>query len=191
MTLRISCRTGAMKSPRRRTASFEVGGRYVFIARTAYWLGVSPVRFSPKPGASALERREHFLRVAIRLHAVPRLLHLAALVDQERRPDHALAAARPLAPRAVGIVGLAIGVAEQWELELELLLERAVRRGIVARAADHRYPARLERRQVVVELAGLDGATRCVVLRVEVHDVILATHRVGRDELPVLVGQRE
>src|SRR6266851_6833828 len=148
MTLRISCSTGAMKAPRRRTASSEVGGRYVFIARTAYWLGVSPVRFFTKTGALALELCEHFLRVAIRLHAVPRLLHLAALVHQERRPDHALAATGPLAPGAVRVMGSSVGIAEQRELELELLLERAVRRGVVARNAEHRDAEPLERGQV-------------------------------------------
>src|SRR6185369_5755520 len=113
-----------MKSPRRRTASFDVGGRYVFIVQQR--TGWASLRFASRQKArrSALQLFEHFLRVAVRLHAVPRLLHLSALVHEERRADHALAAARPVAPCAVRIVGLAVRIAEQRELQLELLLER-------------------------------------------------------------------
>src|SRR6185503_9950236 len=86
-----------MKSPRRRTASFDVGGRYVFIVQQR--TGWESLRFASRQKArrSALQRFEHFLRVAIRLHAVPRFLDLPALVDQERGSDHALTTARPLA----------------------------------------------------------------------------------------------
>src|SRR6266511_359742 len=137
-----------MKSPRRRTASFDVGGRYVFIVpqRT----GWESLRFASRQKArrSALQLFEHFLGVAVRLHAVPRLLQLPALVHQECRADDALAAAWPVAPRAV-------------------------RRGVVARDTEHRDAERFEGGEVVVELASLDGATRCVVLRVKVHDILL------------------
>src|SRR5258705_13109121 len=100
-----------MKSPRRRTASFDVGGRYVFIVQQR--TGWVSFRFASRQKArrSALQLFEHFLRVAIRLHAVPRLLHLPTLVDQERRSDHALATSRPVSPCAVRVVSFAVWIA--------------------------------------------------------------------------------
>src|SRR5438094_156497 len=72
-------------------------------------------------------------RMAVRLHEIPRLLHLAVGSDEERRADHALAAAGSLAPRAVGVVDRAIGVGEEVEVEAVLLLESLMRRGVILR----------------------------------------------------------
>src|SRR5947209_1542999 len=147
MTFRISCSTGAMKSPRRSTDSFVVAGRYVFTASTAYPLDGSAVRLF------RVERLQHLDGVAIGLHAVPRTLDLAGLVDDERRADDALAPSRTVAPRAVGVVDLVVDVRQERERERILLLERAMGGSVVARDAHHRDIHVLEGDEVVAEVA--------------------------------------
>src|SRR5437016_810604 len=108
MTLRTSCRTGAMKSPRRSTDSLGVGGRYVFT--TSQRTGWNRAGFGKWPNGRVrtrarlgLQLLQHLERVSVWLYEVPRLLDLAVWTDEERRTDHAFTASRPLAPRAVRV----------------------------------------------------------------------------------------
>src|SRR3954470_2198440 len=139
MTLRTSCRTGAMKSPRRSTDSLGVGGRYVFT--TSQRTGWNRAGFGKWPNGRVRRARlglqllQDLERVSVWFDEVPRPLDLAVGTHEERRTDHAFTAPRPLAPRAVGVVDLAIGVGEQIEVEPVLLLECLMRCGVVLRYA--------------------------------------------------------
>src|SRR5207249_5486273 len=74
---------------------------------------------------------EHLKRVAVGLHEVPGLLHAPVGADKEGRADDALAASGPLAPRAVRVVRLAVGIAKELNPKAVLLAESLVRRGVV------------------------------------------------------------
>src|SRR6266566_4531942 len=75
---------------------------------------------------------EHLKRVAVGFHGVPRLLDPPVGADKEGRADHALAASGALAPRAVGVVDLAVGVAQQANAQAVFLAERLMRSGVVS-----------------------------------------------------------
>src|SRR5436305_1701378 len=175
--------TGAMKSPRRSTDSFVVCGRYVFI--TSQRTGSSHWRFGQRwvTRARLVQLLQDLERVSVRLHEIPRLLDLAVRTDQERRANHAFAATRALAPRAIRVVHLAVRVAEQVEVEAIFLLERLVRGRVVLRHTEYGHAEAAELREVVVQLARLGGASRRVVLWIEVQEVRLAFERVAGDGL--------
>ena len=94
-------------------------------------------------------------------------------VDQERRADDAHvrpAEGRLLAPRAVALDDLAVGVGEERERQVELLAEPAVARGAVLADAPDVGVGRGVVLVEVAELARLGVAAGRVVLGVEVQD---------------------
>src|SRR5262249_9438136 len=124
------------------------------------------------------ERLEHGLGVRLGVRdALPVFLHAAVRADPHRRADHALrllAVHRLLAEGLVAGHHLLVRVAEQREGKLVLRGEVPVARRLVGRHADHDRAARLDLLPEVAEPAGLLGAARRVVSRVEVEDQVLA-----------------
>jgi len=88
-------------------------------------------------------------------------------------------------------VSLAVGVGQKLHAQAVLLSEGLMRSGIVPRDAKDRDAEHLELGEVVGELAGFGRAARRVVLRVEVHDVTRPFQVLCRDDLPILIGERE
>src|SRR2546423_3876920 len=108
-----------------------------------------------RAGTLGAKGGKHLKRVAVGFHEVPRLLHAAVGADKEGRPNHALAASRPLSPRPVRAVGVPVRIAEQANSKAVLLPERLMRFGVVLRDAEHGDAEHLELGEVVRELAGL------------------------------------
>src|SRR5437868_5926663 len=121
-----------------------------------------------------LDRLDDLGGVALDADLGPVLRDLAVLADEHGRPDdplHLLAVENLVAPRAVGLEDLAVGVAEQRECELVLVAELAVRGDRVLASAQHDGAELGDRGQRGVEVVGLDGTARGVVARIEVeHD---------------------
>ena len=82
--------------------------------------------------------------------------------------------------RAVGLGDLLLGVREHREGQVVLLREAFLGVDAVDADADHRGVGAAEREDVVADLAGLGGAARRAVLRVEVE----------HDPLAAVVGER-
>ncbi len=117
---------------------------------------------------------------------------LAVRTDQEGRPDdpdRLLAVQGLLAPGPVGLAHRVVGVGEQGELEAVLLPELLVLVGAVGRDAQHGHLGPGKGPQVVVELAGLLGAARRVVPRVEVHDHRLPAKSLSETLAPSWSGR--
>src|SRR5438874_1319328 len=74
---------------------------------------------------------KHLKRVAVGFHGVPRLLDAPVGADKEGRADHALATSGPIAPRAVRVVRLALGIGQQTDAKPVLLAKGLMRRGVV------------------------------------------------------------
>src|SRR5688572_1346964 len=120
-----------------------------------------------------LDGGKHFLGVAINLHAVPALDHFSIRADQIRGPRHAhvlLAVHGFLLPHAVLLDHRMILVGEQRELQPVLVRELRLAPRVEHADAQHGGLALLELRQVVLERAGLRGATWGVVFWIEVQD---------------------
>src|SRR5687767_2006472 len=138
-------------------------------------------------GSLGAKGGKHLERVAVGLHGVPRLLDASARPDKEGRADHALAAPRPLAPRAVRLVHFPVGIGEEANANPVLLTESLMRRGVVPRDAEDGNAEHLELGKVVRELACLGRAAWGVVLRIEVHDVARAFEVLGGNDFSLVV----
>jgi len=84
-----------------------------------------------------------------------------------------------------------VGVGEEREREVLVFLEGGEFRGLVARHTEHLVAGRLERVEVVAEVARLGGAAGGVGLGVEVDDRLLPTEVAERHLHAVLVEERE
>lgn len=86
---------------------------------------------------------------------------------------------------------LLVGVGEECERQLELLLEFLERRGFIGRDADDGGAALLELLVCVAKLGRLDVSARRVCLRKEIQDQRLARKILQRASFSVLVLQIE
>src|ERR1700687_4447019 len=145
----------------------------------------------------ALERREggeHLGVVAVDVDPLPDLAHLAGAVDEEGRALDAhrlLAVEVLLAPGAIGLGDLVVGIGEQREVEAELVAEHAVAGDVVGRDAEHGGAVGGQLGPAVAEGASLAGASRGVVFRVEVQHNRLAAQGREPDFLAVVGTQGE
>lgn len=80
-----------------------------------------------RAGTLGAKGGKHLKRVAVGFHGVPRLLDPPVGADKEGRADHALAASGSLAPRAVRLVRLAVGIAQQADAKPVLLAKSLMR----------------------------------------------------------------
>src|ERR1700730_15889397 len=136
------------------------------------------------------QRREHLGVVAVDVDPLPDPAHLAGAVDEECRALDAhrrLAVQVLLAPGAVGVGDPVAGIGEEREVEAVLVAELAVAGDVVGRNAEHGGAVGGQLGLAVTEGAGLAGASRGVVLRVEVqHDRLAA--QGGEPDLLAVVG---
>src|SRR5712692_1163710 len=86
---------------------------------------------APRAATLGAKGGKHLKRVAVGLHEVPRLLDAPVGPDKESRADHALAASGPFAPRAVRLVRLAVGVAQQANAKPVFVAERLMRGSVI------------------------------------------------------------
>ena len=143
---------------------------------------------------SAPELGEDAGGVAVGLDVVPGPFDPAVLVEEEggaQDADRGAAVAGLLPPGAPAVHDGVVGVGQEGEAQAVLVAEPLVAGGVVGGDADHRDAGGLEAGQVVVELAGLLGAARGVVGRVEVDEHLAALEVVQRHRVAVLVGQGE
>src|SRR5271166_2413273 len=122
---------------------------------------------------SARQHLEHLVGVAVGAHVEPSALDPPIWTHEKRRPDdsHALPPVkRLLAPSAVALHDLVSRVAQQGDPESVLRPEFLVRRASVGRDAEYLHAQFRVLIDEIAELAGLLGATRRVVSRVEVDD---------------------
>src|SRR5215208_3990718 len=112
---------------------------------------------------SALELGEDAGGVAVRLDVVPGAFDAAVLVEEEggaQDADRLAAVGGLLAPGAPGLHDGVVGVGEEGEAQAVLAAEALVAGGVVGGDADHGDAGGPEAGQVVVELAGLLGASQ-------------------------------
>src|SRR5882724_12262712 len=127
-----------------------------------------PTRGPERPRLQRFGRLQHVGDVAGDLHLAPEAADHALAIDQEggALQAHILAAVHTLLdPGAVGLGGLAVGIAGEHEGQGVLLLELVVAGDAVARHADDGGVDAAEILHVVTEVAGLLGAAGGIVLR--------------------------
>src|SRR5713101_2637380 len=108
---------------------------------------------------------------------------LASLVDEEGRaldPEVFSAVQVLFLPDPVGFRDSALVVAQQRKVEVILVPELCVARGVVPAHPEHYRPFRLDAAEIVPETAGLFRAARRVILRVEVQDDLLPSKFLER-----------
>ena len=138
-----------------------------------------------------LDRLEHFLDMPRDLDAAPFGHEHAAGVDQEGRALDALdllAVHDLVLDHAEHVAQLLFGVGDQFERQLEALLELVVRRHVVARNAKNDRACLDELGVHVAKLHGLGGTTRRVVLGVEIQHHGAALEGMRR-ELDTMGGE--
>ena len=131
---------------------------------------------------------QHVVGVGVRLHPPQLFRDVAVSVDHEGRALDAhvrVAGVVLLDPDAVVLGRPVIGVGEQRERQVVLLLELDVRALVVRADAEHDCAARLELAPGIADPAGLSRAAGRVVLRIEVEDDRLAAE-IG--QLDALAG---
>ena len=94
-----------------------------------------------------------------------KLLNLAFLVDHHRVPVGVLVS---LDPKSLG--DFVVGIHQEWEGQIELLLKSLVARGVVVANAEDLGILVLILGIIVTEIARFDRAARGVVLGIKVND---------------------
>lgn len=129
-------------------------------------------------------------------HVVERVLDESVRADHERRADHALdglAVVLLLPERAVRLERRLVRIGEQSKRQVLVVAELGQFRHAVLADPGDRVPGAGERRQRILEVAGLLGASGGAGRRVGVEDEALAGGEqvTQADVFPVGVGQRE
>src|SRR5438128_8740889 len=119
---------------------------------------------------------------------------LATLIDEEGRafdPEMFAAVQVLLFPDAVRVRDLALVVAQQREVEMVLVAELSMARGVIPADAEDDRSLRRHAGEIVSEAARFLRAPRRVVLRIEIQDYLLPS-KVLQGHPPSVVGsQRE
>src|SRR5262249_50678989 len=148
---------------------------------SVWYHGVTPLPDPPEARqvTGRLQRRQYLRHVLFRIHLWPDLLDAPVRPDEKRHPVHAHVLAAPeglLAPHTVIIGDLVALIRQQDERQLEFLYEIVVLPHRIRTHAQHHRATIAQRRKIVAKSARLRGATRRVVLGIEIqHHVPTAT----------------
>src|SRR5882762_2549341 len=121
-----------------------------------------------------LQVREHHERMPLGIHRRVVLRDAAFRVDDEGLAARDFHQAERAAQHAVGLGGFLGAVRQQGEGQAMLLRKLLVRSDIIDADAEDHGAQFIERENVVAEFAGLRGAARRVVLRIEIQHHPLA-----------------